>query len=99
MRYTKAELALEKELCQLLSQDLRPQERAVLQETYDGLISQRPLSYLVHHLKIDLAPLAISNHLSPAVLTFYTEISRRHLTCGPTSIWNGLIRQSSVQDD
>lgn len=82
----------------LKSDNLFEQEQRILGFAYQALKSGKPLSQVIFRLKMALSPLAVTGQLSSEVLDFFTEISRRHLTCGPSSIWNLLIRKRKSPD-
>lgn len=77
----------------LKSGNLSVGEGEILNSAYQALKADKPLSQVILRLKMALSALAVTGQLSSEVLVFFTEISRCHPTCGPSSVWNALIRK------
>jgi hypothetical protein len=63
--------------------------QAALKSVDEGVYYNR----VVFNLKNELSSLILEGSASESVVSFMSELSRREPTSGPSSIWNGLIKQ------
>lgn len=71
------------------------EERQILSDAYTQLEHDTDVNRCIFELKAKLSELSLTKGLSPDLLAYFTELSRREPSTSVSSMWNFLVTKKS----